>query len=87
VQEQGRQLIDLNAYCRNIALRLGHFASRSFAVTHSVWKKVLESRRDILSVDKTSQVDKPSMEILTDYVVCNSSLEPIRFGQVSIVAF
>ena len=77
VQDDGRQLIDAHVHCRNVAVRVGHFASKTFRRTHDVWSKVLESRR----LDATTST-KPSMELLTDYVVCNSSLEPIRFGQV-----
>jgi hypothetical protein len=76
VQDDGRQLVDAHFHCRNVGVRVGHFASKTFRKSHDVWSKVLQGR---LFDDATS---KPSMEVVTDYVVCNSSLEPIRFGQV-----
>ena len=81
VQDDGRQLVDAHVHCRNVAVRVGHFASKTFRKTHDVWSKVLQNR--LLDASTTTTTTKPSMEVLTDYVVCNSSLEPIRFGQVS----
>jgi hypothetical protein len=70
VQDESRHLVDVSAHCRNVAFRAGHFAARTLSVTHDVWRKVLQKN------------EKSPIDILTDYVVCNSSLEPIRFGQV-----
>jgi hypothetical protein len=72
LQDNGPTLIDFSGHTRNIALRGGHFVARSLAVMSTVWQKVLDPSRD------------KSMEIITDYVVCNSTLESIRFGQVSL---
>ena len=84
LQDQGRQLVDISAHCRNVALRAGHFASRTLSVTHDIWRKVLETTpRDESSLSNV----KPTMEFITDYVVCNSSLEPIRFGQVIVFLY
>lgn len=46
-------------------------------LSRDIWSKVLRRLDDTTSL-------MPTLEILTDYVVCNSSLEPIRFGQVNI---
>lgn len=70
LQENGLAMIDFSGHTRNISLRAGHFAARSLAVISTVWQKVLDPSKD------------KSMEVITDYVVCNSTLESIRFGQV-----
>ena len=77
VQDSGRQLVDVHFHCRNVALRVGHFASKTMRLSRDIWSKVLRRLDDTTSL-------MPTLEILTDYVVCNSSLEQIRFGQVNI---
>jgi hypothetical protein len=57
-----------------VAVRAGHFAANTLGASHDIWRKVLQTRH--------YSTEKPPLHVMTDYVVCNSSLEPIRFGQV-----
>ena len=72
----GDSSLDLNISSKPVHIRLGHFARHTLDVATKVWNDALDNA----SVADFSALDTDIVPP-TQFVICNSTQEPIRFGQ------
>ena len=70
--------LDLNMTSKPLHIRVGHFARHTLDVASRVWNGALENSRNVKSLDAIADGD---IVPPTKFVICNSTQEPVRFGQ------
>jgi vacuolar protein sorting-associated protein 13B len=68
--------LDVNIHSKPIGMRFGHFANHTLDVASRVWTAALDPNYDHLADGRERDLDP-----FTQFVICNSTQEPVRFGQ------